>query len=1458
MVEDTFVFPTSFAQQRLWFLDLLEPGSPAFNISTAMSFKGRLDVTALERSLNEIVKRHEALRTTFSAIDGQPIQVVVPYLVLSLPVKDLRELPEDEREAAALKQATDESRQSFDLAVGPLLRTTLYRLGSDHHILSLTIHHIVSDGWSMGVLTQEIAALYEAFCEGKPSPLNELPIQYADFAVWQRESMKGKLVEEQLSYWRKQLGGNLPVLELPTDRPRPALQTYRGARHYVALPDTLTEALKALSRSEGATLFMTLLAAFKLLLYRYTGQCEMTVGTSIANRTRPETERLIGFFLNTLVLRADLSGNRSFRELLAHVREVALGAYANQDVPVETVLEMLQPERNLSHNPLFQVMLILQNTPMPAINLPGLTLNRLEIDNTTAKFDLTLELSEKPEGLSGFLEYNTDLFDASTIARMEEHFKTLLESIVANPQQRLSSLSLLTEVERHQLLAEWNHTRADGRADKCVHELFEAQVERTPEASAVIFGEGRLTYRELNSRANQLAHHLRALGVGPEARVGVCMERSAEMMIALLGVLKSGGAYLPLDPAYPKERLALILEEAGSPVLLTKQWLGDSFSEFTGEVLCLDSQWQAIAQQSEENPVNRTEVESLAYVIYTSGSTGKPKGVMIQHGSLAGYAETASNEYAIGPKDRVLQFASISFDTSAEEIYPCLLRGATLVLRTDSMLSSVPEFLEKCRQWSITVLDLPTAYWHEVAARLDAEASVLPQSLRLVIIGGEKALSDRLAKWRAYAGEQVRLVNTYGPTEATVVTTMCELPSQSQGGPEVRDVPIGRPIRNAQTYVLDELLQPAPIGIPGELYIGGEGLARGYLGRQELTAERFIPNPFNGESGSRLYKTGDLARYSFDGAIEFVGRVDQQVKVWGFRIELGEIECLLGQHPSVRETVVLAHEESSGNKQLVAYVVADQQAAPTTGELRDFLKKKLPHYMVPAVFLMLDALPMTPSGKLDRRALPAPGRNNPELTESFVAPGTPVEEVVAGIWAETLRLEQVGVYDDFFELGGHSLLATQVVSRLREALQVEMPLRSFFEYPTVAGLAEQIEIAIRARQGLQAPPLRPVARDRELPLSFAQERLWFLNQLDPESAAYHVLRPLHLTGELDVELLERSVSEVLRRHEVYRTTFPNVDGRPIQVIHPPHAITIPIIDLRMFPEAEREAEAHRIILEEGRRVFDLAQGPLWRLILLRLEEREHVLMLTEHHMVHDGWTEGALVRDFLAVYAASLTGETADLPELPIQYADFAYWQRQWLQGEVMESLLSYWKETLKGAPAVLELPADRPRPAVQTFRGAVQSFTLSPDLSKAINTFSRREGVTLFMTLVAAFKALLHRYSRQEDIVISTSIANRNWVEVENLTGFFVNTLLLRTDFSADPTIRELLGRVREVALGAYAHQDMPFEKLVEALHPERDLNRQALFQVMFHPTERAQRDYGDAGIDGQAPTCPQHDFEV
>ncbi|MEA2694508.1 MAG: hypothetical protein QOJ16_3895, partial [Acidobacteriota bacterium] len=1278
-------------------------------------------------------------------------------------------------------------------------------------------HHIVCDGWSMGVLVREIAALYATALAGRPSPLPDLPWQYADFALWQRQLLAGPEVERQLAWWRERLAGAPEALALPTDRPRPVVQSFRGGREAVILPAALAAAVERRSQEAGATPFMTLLAAFQALLSRWSGQEDVTVGSPIAGRRRPEVEGLIGFFVNTLALRLDLSGRPAFRDLLSRVRELAVAAYEHQDLPFERLVEALRPERQLARSPLFQVMFALQNAPAAPLSLPGLDLAVVPVELGVARFDLTFALREGEGRLAGGIEYNRDLFDPPTVARLARHFETLLAAALADPGRAIAELPLLTEEERHQALHEWNDLAEDYPRAGFVHERIAARAAAEPEATALWLDGRRMSYGELRRRSARIGRHLRDLGVGPDQPVGIAVERSFAMVAALLGIWEAGGAYVPLDPALPAERLAFMMADAGVRVVLTQAALA-ALPELGIRQLPIEDLWESEPEPSPP-PAAPTLPEQAAYVIYTSGSTGQPKGVLVSHRALANRLLFAAH-LDLGEGVGFLHKTSINFDASLTEIFAPLLMGGPVILARPGGEREPAYLAGLLREHR-----LPTAsFTVAMLAALLAEGSALAacDDLRVVLAGGEAMPLDLPARLHAQSPAVLR--NRYGPTETTISVTSWRCDDQERG----RSVPIGRPIAGAAIYLLDRDLQPVPAGISGELYVGGPGLARGYLARPELTAEKFTPHPFGAERGERLYRTGDLARFRPDGAIEFVGRTDSQVKIRGFRVELGEIEAALARHPALTEVAVVDRADpGSGSQRLVAYYVPRPAGEPTVGELQAFLAGLLPGYMVPAAFVRLEAIPVTPTGKTDRKALPEPAPDRSGQTEdAWEAPRTPVEELLAGIWAELLDVSRVGRGESFFELGGHSLLATRLVSRLREALGVELPLKAVFETPTLAGMADLVEAVRHAGDidGLPAaPPIRPLPRTRDLPLSFAQERLWFLEQLDPGSAAYNLPAAVRFTGRLAVPALAGALGAIVARHETLRTRFVTVEGRPVQAIAPSANFSLPTVDLTALPAPAREGEARLLTREDARRPFDLAAGPLVRAALLRLGTREHLVLLCFHHIVSDGWSMGVLVRELGTLYV----GES--LPALPVQYADYAVWQREWLAGEVLAAELAWWRERLAGAPAVLALPTDRLRPPVQKFRGGSVPFTLPAEVTAGLSHLCRRRGVTPFMALLAGLDVLLWRGSGQEDLVVGSPVANRTRREIEGLIGFFVNSLALRADLAGEPSFTQLLAQVREQALGAYAHQDLPFEKLVETLAPERSLAHAPLFQVFL-----------------------------
>ncbi|NOK22422.1 amino acid adenylation domain-containing protein, partial [Corallococcus carmarthensis] len=1385
--------PLSFAQQRLWFIDQLQPLSAAYHMPTFVRLVGPLEEASLQRALDELVRRHEALRTTFVQHEGQPLQRISATAELPLVVV--------EPGALALEpQLHEEASRPFQLDSGPLARAKLWRLGPTEHVLALTLHHIVSDGWSMGVLVREVAALYEAFSQGRPSPLPPLPVQYADYAVWQRQWLQGDVLQAQLDYWKQQLSGAAP-LELPTDKPRPPVQSSNGSQVPVVLTAETSRRIKALGLQEGVTPFMLLLGAFQVLLSRYADQDDVTVGSPIAGRQRAELEDLIGFFVNTLVLRARMAPALSFRALLAQVKETALGAYAHQDVPFERLVEELHLRRDLSRAPLFQVLFSLQGAPdTEPLRERALSLHPLEADTATSKFELQLILSDTPEGFRGTLAFNTDLFEASTASRMAVHFGGLVDALLARPDAPLVNVSMLGEDERRQVLVEWNATASDFPRDASIQSLFHEQALRTPDAIAVEAEGATLTYRQLDARANQLARFLLTLDLGPEPRIGVCLHRSVELVVGLLGILKAGGCYVPLDPSYPAQRLAFLVKDSGVAAVLTQQALTPVLPESSRPVVCLDSDGDQMARQPAEALHTPIHADQLAYVTYTSGSTGTPKGVAIPHRGVVRLL-IGSRFVKLGPSEVVLQLAPLAFDASTLEIWGALLHGGRLVLLPQAV-PALEELGQALLRHRVSVLWLTAALFDQ----MQQEQPRALASVAQLLAGGDvlpvPRVRERLALSRG-------LVNGYGPTESTTFTT-CHVmvPGDAVGG----SVPIGRPIANTQVYVLDAAMQPVPVGVPGELYIGGDGLARGYLGRPGLTAERFVPNPFAAAPGERLYRSGDRVCWSADGTLRFLGRMDFQVKLRGFRIEPGEVEAVLREHTAVTDATVLVREDVPGDKRLVAYVVP---AELNTAALRDHLRQRLPEYLVPSAFVAMEALPLSAHGKVDRKALPAP--EVPRGSATREPPRNALETHLVSLWEKVLGRDGLGIHDHFFELGGHSLLATQLVSRIRSALEVELPVRALFEAPTVAALAARIDSATRT----QAPVLRPVPRDGDLPLSFAQQRLWFIDQLQPLSAAYHMPTFVRLVGPLDEASLQLALGELVRRHEALRTTFVQHEGQPLQRISPTAELPLVVVEpgaLALEPQ----------LREEASRPFQLDSGPLARAKLWRMGPAEHVLALTLHHIVSDGWSMGVLVREVAALYEAFSQGRPSPLPPLPVQYADYAVWQRQWLRGDVLQTQLDYWKQQLSGA-APLELPTDKPRPPVQSSNGSQVPVGLTAETSRQLKALGLQEGVTPFMLLLGAFQVLLSRYAGQQDVTVGSPIAGRQRAELEDLIGFFVNTLALRIQVDGQKSFVHLLRQVKETALGAYAHQDVPFERLVEELQPARDLSRAPLFQALF-----------------------------
>src|SRR5579885_726636 len=1230
MISPDAAFPLSLGQQRLWFVDQLEAGTAMYNVPLILSLVGSLNRLALYQAIHEMIRRHESLRTTIQVSKGSPFLSIADCpkpafsivdlsgcLAPTFTAENLHDCP------VVLGAMREEVCRPFDLAAGPLLRVRLLCIREDYHILMLTMHHIITDGWSLNILTRELNALYNAFIAGRLSPLPEPPIQYRDFVVWQRTEQAPNFAAG-LAYWKECLTPLPPTLALPTDHPRPPVQTFTGASPRFQISHELREQIHGISQQEGVTPFMTLLTAFLVLLMRYSGQEDLVVGTPVANRPRTELEDLVGFFVNTLALRADLSGSPTGRELLHRVRAVTLDAYTHQEIPFEQVVEAVQPQRDPARSPLFQVLFVLQNTPSFALNFAALSAQSFEILPPAAQFDLSLILEEGPSGLNLTIECNTQLFERTTIERLQLHYQTLLRGLCARPDALIQDLPLLTEREYRQLVHEWNRTAAAFPADRCLHELFTEQAERTPIALALQDGSRCLSYQELDQQANQLAHLLRRRGVGPDVPVGLYLERSIEQMIGLLAILKAGGTYVPLDTNLPPERLEYLLLNAGIKLVLTREAYRKSFRERGCDCLCLSSSQQLFAAESQAAPVSGVRPHNLAYVIYTSGSTGYPKGVLISHYNVVSCLSGIAQHYQLGTQDRLLQFNALSFDTSIEEIFHAWLRGAALVLRPADLHASFEQLHRWLEEQQITVMDIPTAYWHAWVQELKQRPLLLPSSLRLLIIGGEKAEAEHLKHWLEVTGNKVRLSNTYGPTETTITATLYDVPVDLSAADAMRAFPIGWPVPNMRCYVLDAQLHPVPVGVRGELYLAGEAVSRGYLGRPALTARRFLPDPLSEQPGQRMYRTGDQVYQRADGALIYVERVDQQIKLRGYRIELGEIEHILREQPKIQAAVVLLREEQPGRSQLVAYVQPEEGHTLELSWLRLSLKKRLPSYMLPAVILPVNSFPLTVTGKIDRKQLPAPEQLH--LIEHAIAspPQGSLEETLAGIWKNVLRIALVGREDNFFEIGGHSLLAMQVLAAIREELHMELSIRQFFAAPTIADLATAIASTTAPGQkqveSLGSMPLVPVARTGDLPLSFAQQRLWFLDQLEGSSATYTIPVVLQLTGPFNLPVFRQSMRELVRRHEVLRTTFIKGPNGPIQCIHLLPAIAIEVMAVPAGEPEQRQAAISQDIRATVQRPFDLASGPLLRVRILRLEQQRHIMIFTMHHIISDGWS----------------------------------------------------------------------------------------------------------------------------------------------------------------------------------------------------------------------------------------------
>ena len=1409
-------FRLSPQQKRLW---LLQQDSLAYRAHCALLLKGNLKVEVLREALQEIVSRHEILRTTFHRRPGIkiPIQVVHNKTELAWCYINLSNQRLEEQEAKVEADFYSITHRSFDFEQGPLFHVSLLTQSENKHILHISLPSLCADTWTLKNLVHEISQTYAACLNGEK--LFTKPMQYLQFSEWQNKLQETNDADTGKAHWLDKDLSVLPELQLPFEKKSLGKSEFEPDSLVSVIEKGQLVKIETIAQKYDTSLAVCLFTCWQVLLGRLTQELDIVIGIACDGRAYEVLHSALGLFAKWMPIHFQCRENLQFGENLRLVDESMRSTLEWQD---DFSMEQTTEEDGADVSSVV-LPIGFEFEVRPSLHFGGnVSFSVYKQHTCIERFKVKLSCVQKENSLITEFRYDTNLFLAEDIKRLMGQFNTLLENVLDNPDAEIDDIEILSHDERKQLLVVFNQTKTEYPLDSCIHNMFEEQTTQTPDSIAVVFENQHLSYTQLNIRANQLAHHLQKLGVGPDVPVAISVERSLEVIVGMLGIFKAGGVYVPLDPVLPTERINFMLSDAQTQILLTQRQLVERFSVHKGKIICLDPSWDSFKTESKENPVNETMCENLVYIMYTSGSTGTPKGVGIEHQQLLNYLNGILERLSLPTNASFAMVSTFGQDLSNTAVFPSLCTGGRLHIVSQECASDPKALSDYFCHQPIDCLKIVPSHLDALLASAHLKY-ILPH--QRLILGGEASNRNLIHKIHKQA-PNCTIFNHYGPTETTIGVLTYQVEGTSTVG-EDETIPIGQPIANTQVYLLNPHLQPVPIHVTGELYIGGAGLARGYLNHPDLTAERFIPHPFGNEPGARMYKTGDLARFLSDGNVEFLGRIDHQVKLRGYRIELGEIEAILSQHPAIQQTAVLVREDTPGTKCLVAYFVSSQEPMPNTNDLRRFVGERLPDYMVPQVFVKLDILPLTPNGKVDRSVLSAYKETWFDLETTFLTPNTPFEEILVEIWADVIGVKRVSITDNFFELGGHSLLATQLISRVRDAFRVEIPLRSLFEEPTIANLAKKIELAMYTKQELQSLPIVRVSRSKDCPLSFAQQRLWFIDQLEPGNPSYNIPRAIQFTGLLNMEAILQSFNEIVRRHEVLRTRFPAVEGLPASVIVPEQPLIPLVVDLSELTGTDRGVKIQRLATRDAQRTFDLAQGPLLRVALLRSDEAEHTLLFTVHHIVSDAWSTGVFIHEGVKLYEVFASGKTSTLTELSIQYVDFAYWQQQRMQGKVLETHLSYWKHQLGSNPPVLELPTDRPRPAVQSFKGASQSIQIPKSLSEGLNTLNKQEAVTPFMTILAAFQVLLHYYTSQDDLVIGTDITNRNKTEIEGLIGFFVNQLVLRTDLSGNPTFRDLLGRIRETTLDAYVYQDLPFEKLVDALKHERTLSYSPLFQI-------------------------------
>ncbi|MCY8834837.1 non-ribosomal peptide synthetase [Bacillus atrophaeus] len=1412
---EEYIFSASYAQKRLWLTDqLIEKNKEVYNIASEIDIDGTLNIKYLEKSLNKIIERHEILRTFFEMNNDGLQQIVRKEFSIELDIIDLQNLSEEVVNKQISEISKREASYHFELENLPLLKATLIKVNEEKFKLFITMHHIISDGWSIGVFIKELSTIYQSYCLKKELNLPEISIQYGDYAEWERDQLQEEKVKKQVDYWKNYLSGDLPVLELPADYPRPSNQTFEGSLCEFKISQQLTKSLKKLSNEVGVTLYVTLLASFNALLNRLTSKEDIIVGTPVANRKHQELESLIGYFVNTLPIRANLSGNLTFKQLVEQIHNRVKKAFFNQDLPFEKIVEDLKVERSKSFSPLFQVMFVFQNMPMQKLEMPNLKLNVKRNQNNTAKYDLILEMTEKNEEIVGSFEYNTDLFKQETILRMINHINGLIEEVVKNPEIRIKDINLITEKEKNQILYDFNQTKKEMSQSQTLIGLFELQVKKEPYKIAIQTDEEHLTYQEVNQKANQFANLLRERGMKPNQVVGILIERSIDMIIGILGILKAGGAYMPISPEFPEDRIQYMIQNSEAQILCTTAKFQEKINHLNSTTLYLDNpEWHI---NNSENLSSVCNENDLAYVMYTSGSTGRPKGVMVEHHSVINRIDWMIKKYSFTEKDIMLQKTPFIFDVSVPEIFTWFFIGGCVHLLSHDGEKEPDKIIESIEKHRITTVHFVPSMFNIFLKSLENSKNINRLStLKRVFTSGEALLPNQVAQFRDIVSRTygTELYNLYGPTEATVEVSYYDCP---MGTNDVNIVPIGRPIQNVQLLILDQNGQLQPIGVPGELCISGSCLARGYINQKVLTNEKFVPNPYYKDQ--LMYRTGDLASWLPDGNIRYLGRIDHQVKIRGYRIELGEVEQLIAKLPRVKEVAISVRKDNSSTERLVAYVIGDSKL--DLKELRSDLKNSLPDYMVPSAFIIMDEFPLTPTGKLNRKKLPELSREH-FIKESYIEPKTKMEKDISDIWKETLGLNSIGVADNFFELGGNSLTATKLMWLLNEKLKVNISLQAIFNHPTISDFIKHISQKSNSIVKNPLFELQPRENKFSYPMTYAQKGIWFQDQINPQNIAYNIPVVLKLTGKLDLAVLEEGFTQVVKRHETLRSAYINNQGHPKQVICEPFSISL-------NKETVKAEELLEHIKNEVSKPFVLEEGLILRVKIFELNTTEHILTLTLHHIIGDAISITNLIHEVFTIYTNIINLEEIELPQLGIQFADYAAWQQKWIESEDCYKQLDYWKKKLKNAPIKLSLPLDYSRPNIQDFSGESIVFEIPDEIIKALHQLCKQERVTLYMLLLSAWKILLYRYTKQTDIIVGTNASGRN-SQTEHLIGVFINTLAIRTNLDSNPTFLEYVNQVKETVIDAFKHQELPFEYLLNALRVYRNSSNSPLTQVFL-----------------------------